>query len=398
MFDYVHLGACENFKTKRETAIKDLKALEEEIGIGDSDFKVQAIYRSPIVLRDMPKFCCAKKSSKDPEEFLFLFEIGTANKHMSWDSFMVMFCSQFRDPTAVYKARKLLSNIVPNPGETKIEPSDESVDQDLIYSLPQSLISQYEVIAIKNDKPQTYNRYNSTFAKGQLSQNRYPVKEKTCYNCGKKGHLFLNCKITKPKSNKDLATFTAALVQGDESKPTDQTFVPDFVNNVKKLATLDPGSQKTIICIELADKSNVDMKPAPGAIKGFIPHMVVPDYILSTGEMLVGIDVLNQLQVHDKGLPYAYFSQCSAETPDISFEKSSYIPEVTPVSEDVDFVRNKELVLSQIVQVLESNKAIDQYSFCNIPEAELLLPTNPGETTYRRQWPIPSQEIKKSQE
>ncbi|PVU95394.1 hypothetical protein BB559_002761 [Furculomyces boomerangus] len=265
---------------------------------------------------------------------------------MSWDSFMVMFCSQFRDPTAVYKARKLLSNIVPNPGETKIEPSDESVDQDLIYSLPQSLISQYEVIAIKNDKPQTYNRYNSTFAKGQLSQNRYPVKEKTCYNCGKKGHLFLNCKITKPKSNKDLATFTAALVQGDESKPTDQTFVPDFVNNVKKLATLDPGSQKTIICIELADKSNVDMKPAPGAIKGFIPHMVVPDCfvteqvelkfqtktikirvyvvdILSTGKMLVGIDVLNQLQVHDKGLPYAYFSQCSAKTPDISLKSQA---------------------------------------------------------------------------
>ncbi|PVU93107.1 hypothetical protein BB559_003437 [Furculomyces boomerangus] len=112
--------------------------------------------------------------------------------------------------------------------------------------------------------------------------------------------------------------------------------------------------------------------------------------ILSTGEMLVGMDVLNQLQVHDKGLPYAYFSQCSAETPDIPFEKSSYIPEVTPVSEeDVDFVRNKELVLSQIVQVLESNKAIDQYIFCNIPEAEVLLPTNPGETTYRRQWPIP---------
>ncbi|PVU84559.1 hypothetical protein BB559_007566, partial [Furculomyces boomerangus] len=285
----------------------------------------------------------------------------------------------------------LLSNIVPNPGETVSSLIERFRQLMAIERLSQVMkihgfndfasfllnFDSDEVIAIKNDKPQTYNRYNSTFAKGQLNQNRYPVKEKTCYNCGKKGHLFLNCKITKPKSNKDLATFTAALVQGDESKPTDQTFVPDFVNNVKKLATLDPGSQKTIICIELADKSNVDMKPAPGAIKGFIPHMVVPDYILSTGEMLVGIDVLNQLQVHDKGLPYVYFSQCSAETPDI------------PLKSQAIFLKNKELVLSQIVQVLESNKAIDQYSFCNIPEAELLLPTNPGETTYRRQWPIP---------
>ncbi|PVU89975.1 hypothetical protein BB559_004833, partial [Furculomyces boomerangus] len=57
-----------------------------------------------------------------------------------------------------------------------------------------------------------------------------------------------------PTIDEDFATFTTALVQGDESKPTDQTFVPDFVNNVKKLATLDPGSQETIFCKELADK------------------------------------------------------------------------------------------------------------------------------------------------
>ncbi|PVZ97601.1 hypothetical protein BB558_006435 [Smittium angustum] len=221
--------------------------------------------------------------------------VGTANKHMSWDSFMVMFYSQFRDPTAVYKARKLLSNIVPNPGETVSSLIERFRQLMAIERLNQigyktGAISSHgfndfasfllnfdsdEVIAIKNDKPQTYNRYNSTFAKGQLNQNRYPVKEKTCYNCDNLINLG-DC-----IEDKDLATFTAALVQGDESKPTDQTFVPDFVNNVKKLATLDPGSQKTIICIELADKSNVDMKPAPGAIKGFIPHMVVPDCFIT---------------------------------------------------------------------------------------------------------------------
>ncbi|PVU85690.1 hypothetical protein BB559_006865, partial [Furculomyces boomerangus] len=157
---------------------------------------------------------------------------------MSWDSFMVMFYSQFRDPTAVYKARKLLSNIVPNPGET-IAYKTGAISSHGFNDFASFLLNfdSDEVIAIENDKPQTYNRYNSTFAKGQLNQNRYPVQEKTCYNCDKKEHFFLNCKITKPKSNKDLATFTAALVQGDESKPTDQTFVPDFVNNVKKLAT-----------------------------------------------------------------------------------------------------------------------------------------------------------------
>ncbi|RKP33136.1 hypothetical protein BJ085DRAFT_34727 [Dimargaris cristalligena] len=55
--------------------------------------------------------------------------------------------------------------------------------------------------------------------------------------------------------------------------------------------------------------------------------------------------------------------------------------------EHIDYMRAKESILANLQELLDENKAISPHEPCPIPEAEISLPTPPGQATYRRQMP-----------
>ncbi|KAK9667564.1 hypothetical protein K7432_017689 [Basidiobolus ranarum] len=107
------------------------------------------------------------------------------------------------------------------------------------------------------------------------------------------------------------------------------------------------------------------------------------------GLVVIGLDIFTQLGFNIGVLPASYPELSKSLSPDSDHkpEVISDTPEQEELSPPLQAYTNSVKVAIQ--PAIERNQIIQKNSFCTILESLVVLEKVPGETTWRRQYPIP---------
>ena len=248
--------------------------------------------------------------------------------------------------------------------------------------------------------------------------------QRKCYTCGSPTHFANQCPQRTPTARGKPGVKKAVVVspgQGDAAIPKTLPHADgdQFLTSVKldgrvHLAQLDSGATRSIMSKKLVDELGAVVTPESGVIvladpkrpverigttspirvqTGTLDTSYTFEVIseLEDAQLLIGADLIRQVQGPEHvlkgfGLPtlLADHSAPPADSP------MPLTPEVFSDEENSpQFQRYREEVMCAIGPELAANSAISRHEFCPIPGATVELPTVPGKTTFRRQYPLP---------
>jgi hypothetical protein len=251
-----------------------------------------------------------------------------------------------------------------------------------------------------------------------------PTRKVTCYHCGRSGHYANECRQRAPTTHDKPSARRATVVTSatdddplrlakEETADGASTFVPVLLNGQKYTALLDSGATHSLIAKSLVDELGVAIEPRQGLIKfadgRTIPRVGVTAPIrtqtgtydhphsyevikeLDEAQLFIGHDLLTRVAGPDYLARKFTLSGTADDTAAHSVDAPTPLVPSEFNEEELspEFRSFREGVMQAIEPELAANAAIPHTSFCPLPEAVVRLPTEPGRTTYRRQYPLP---------
>jgi len=194
----------------------------------------------------------------------------------------------------------------------------------------------------------------------------------------------------------------AALPAARDMKNLKPFEIPILVNGTQQFALVDSGAECSFISQDLVDQLGISYTPYEGQIQ-----LADPDYCLPRIGVTEPINFETQHQVFTQsceiltntGFPPVLLGEpaitrfgfdsltSSYKYPDPNPPPKQTEPE-EPFEEQTPQEVNMPEFINQISDLLDINNGISHYTFCPIPEAQIHLPTEPGKTAYKRQFPI----------
>jgi hypothetical protein len=250
----------------------------------------------------------------------------------------------------------------------------------------------------------------------------------TCFECKEKGHIVTNC----PKKGKatNRTTVVVDTSDGEEvaadlamrmfrhsgvdisedttQQPPKELEFPLKVNNVVVKAMLDTGADYTLISHDFCVEHGLKISKTSGYVQLGDKDMQVPrrgkteKVVLSTLDsahsvtsclevmvlpsdhaIVIGRDCMSALGILIIGLPTGLESMREFVSAPVADQKDVMTAQ-TFLPDD-----QREWLMSAIQMALDKNAALPKTGHCTVPEAVVHLPTPPGVTVYRNQYPIP---------
>jgi transposase InsO family protein len=181
-----------------------------------------------------------------------------------------------------------------------------------------------------------------------------------------------------------------------------------------EMAFLDTGTTKSILDITLVKELGLQIIPKQGKVHLACKDISVPRIgitepaLLTCGRhsvthqfevqplsegplVVIGQDLFDTLGFSLGGLPVRETSSEVVQEAPVEDTKPSLIPD-SPISpqKQAELEEIRAAILKALQPTISANQSIPKNSFCNIPESVVELNTPPGQTTWRRQYPIPN--------
>ncbi|SAL97386.1 hypothetical protein [Absidia glauca] len=190
-----------------------------------------------------------------------------------------------------------------------------------------------------------------------------------------------------------------------ETKDDDSPSVPLLIQDVEAMALVDTGATLSAISPSFCNKNNIKILPSQGSVITAIGNRTMKrtgcteplkvthgnrvvqhsfDVLDMSGDtqVCVGYDLFNKIGMYIGGMATSYYP------PVIDTEESDdELPRAdsSPVGTAVERAR----MMKVIAPLIQANQDVPKDSFCTMEESVIYLDTPPGQTAFRRQYPIP---------
>ncbi|PWA01182.1 hypothetical protein BB558_002731 [Smittium angustum] len=292
-------------------------------------------------------------------------------------------------------------------------------------SIPESKSTFKEQSVKSNNVSGSFNPFK-TPSKNEVN-NQYQDPNKTmvqkspvCYKCNKLGHYANFCRL---KNNSNYKKSNLENISVKRNAKISPFVVPVLINNAKCMALIDTGADSTFISERVCADLNIEYIKNSGNIATANPKIKIPRigrtipvnlkcgklvcnhpceiiHMDETKDLIIGNDLIPQMQLNIIGLPYEYVGLNDPKEPEYIDDKIKSVVLSTEVDSpdniNKDLLFKRQVLLKNIHNSVHENQKIHPYEPCPLNFKNLLK--DPGSANSKNEHSTSVKEIEKRTE